>query len=417
MLRLKIPRTKINCCFQVYRNFLSNEYKSALNDFDVHSIEVNDLRSKDTAAGGIILLDVVNGFAHDNRNNEFSETLLRLRSQPEKSLSFEATNYAIFRTFIDNGNVDELVPLIKNRLQTGIFVDNFMGCYLLNYLLQAKNYLGAAEVGLEIFKQDSLDNKLVVGLVLKAFFEYLKENVEQIAAPVVKEKKPAKKSDEVKIRVKFLRNPDDIVEFPREIGRSMCRISELQPNQLTANLRLLGSLLDNRQTFAASLLDNKDTRFCKDTLELSQTLLKNKEGVDEKLTNSILHRLEEVADSKTIDVLLSSYVKEAKAEETNLIKQQAEKYVIWKEQDDLLRKTNVDVIPPSQRKENIDKILADLLQKKQKLWYFENEELIDLEIFKKDKRYPKRWFGKKKKPRVVDDNYVPPEITRKHGKE
>lgn len=45
-----------------------------------------------------------------------------------------------------------------------------------------------------------------------------------------------------------------------------------------------------------------------------------------------------------------------------------------------------------------------------KLWFFENEDKIDLEIESKTVRYPKRWFGKKKKPRVVDADYVPPEI-------
>nr|XP_014102080.1 uncharacterized protein LOC106626775 [Bactrocera oleae] len=415
MYRLKIPRTQYNYGFQICRNYLSHEYKNTLNDFNVHALETNNVRTKGYSAQGVILADIVNGIAHDNRDNEFSESLLKLRTAPGKAAQFDATNYAIFRNFLDHENVDELLPIIKNRLQSGIFIDNFIGCYILNQLLKENNFIGATEVSLEIFKQDSLDNKLVAGLILKSIFEYLKLNIEQIIPPVVKEKKLGKKSDEKKVRVKFIRN-EGTNQLAGEIGKAICRISELYPNELTENIKLLGVLLDNRHKLATSLINNKEINFCKQTLELVQTLLKNKEGVDDNFTNGLNRRLEEAVDTKNLDTLLSVFLEEAgKKDEVKLIEQQKAKYEIWKEQDTLEKSKKINIIPPSQRKENIEQILADVNQKRQKLWYFENEELIDLEIFnKKNKSYPKRWFGKKKKPKVVDDNYVPPEITRKN---
>ncbi|XP_053962123.1 uncharacterized protein LOC128865797 [Anastrepha ludens] len=415
MFRLRIAHTQFKFGFQIYRNYLSNEYKSALSYFDTHSPHVNNVRSKGLAAQGIIQIDIVDGIAHDeNRNNEFSESLLKLRSEPQKSATFEATNYAIFRNFIDHENIDELLPLLKNRLESGLFIDDFLGCYLLNHFLQKQNYLAAAEIGLEFFKQETLENKLVVGLILKSFLEYLKQNIEQINAPVATEtKKPTKKSDEIKVRVKFIRNTEDNTTFAGEIGRAICRIAELNSNDVTANFKLLGTLLVNKKDLALSLLDGKNINFCKDTLQYSQTLLKNMGEVDEKITNAINSSLEQTADSPTLDVLLSAFLEAARKEEVKLIEQQKKKYTFWKEQDVVEREKNVNTEPPSQRKERIEQILADVAQKKQKLWYFENEELVDLEIFKKNKTYPKKWFGKKKKPRVVDENYVPPEINRK----
>ncbi|XP_039957075.1 uncharacterized protein LOC120772494 [Bactrocera tryoni] len=412
MFRLKIPRTQFNFGFQFCRNYLSHEYKNTLVDFNVHALETNNVRTKGHPAQGVILVDIVNGIAHDNRDSGFSESLLKLRSEPDKAAQFDATNYAIFRNFLDHENVDELLPIIKNRLQSGIFIDNFIGCYILNQLLQENNFIGATEVSLEIFKQDSLDNKLVAGLILKSIFEYLKLNIDQIIPPVVKEKKSGKKSDEKKIRVKFIRN-ESTNQQAEEIGKAICRISELYPNELTENLKLLGALLDNRNKLATSLINNKEIVFCKQTLELCQSLLKNKEGVDDNLTNGINLRLEEAVDTKNIDALLSVFLEAGKKDEIKLIEQQKAKYEIWKKQDTLEKSKQINITPPSERKENIEQILADINQKRQKLWYFENEELIDLEIFKKNKSYPKRWFGKKKKPKVVDDNYVPPEITRK----
>lgn len=45
-----------------------------------------------------------------------------------------------------------------------------------------------------------------------------------------------------------------------------------------------------------------------------------------------------------------------------------------------------------------------------KLWFFENEDRIDLAIEGKRVFYPKKWFGKKKKPKQIDESYIPPEI-------
>ncbi|XP_036333800.1 uncharacterized protein LOC118744697 [Rhagoletis pomonella] len=413
MFRLKIPRTQFKFGIQICRNYLSHEYKSVLSEFEITAADVNYARTKSSPAQGVIRIDIVNGIAHDNRNNEFSETFLKLRSEPQKATVFEATNYAIFRNFIDNENLDELLANVKNRLQSGLFVDDFIGCYLLNHFLQEQNYLAATEIGLEIFKQDTLDNKLLVSLMLKSFFEYLKQNLEQIATPLVKETKPTKKKDEVKVRVKFLRNTEDGQDLPTQIGRAICKISQLYSNHVTSNFKLLGSLLANKNDLATSLLLATNTNFCKDTLQYSQILLKNKKGVDEKLVNAINSSLEQTTDSKMLHDLLSSFLEAVKKEEeVKLIEQQKNKYAAWKEQDVVERNKSINGVPSGQRKENIDQILTDLAQKKQKLWYFDNEELIDLEIFKKNKSYPKRWFGKKKKPKVVDDNYVPPEIRK-----
>lgn len=48
-----------------------------------------------------------------------------------------------------------------------------------------------------------------------------------------------------------------------------------------------------------------------------------------------------------------------------------------------------------------------------KLWFFDNEEQINLEIEGKRVYYPKRWFGKKKVPRKVDENYIPPDVDKR----
>lgn len=51
-------------------------------------------------------------------------------------------------------------------------------------------------------------------------------------------------------------------------------------------------------------------------------------------------------------------------------------------------------------------------EEEQKLWFFENEDKIDLEIEEKEKLVDKS-TSKKTATKTSDDNYIPPEILPK----
>ena len=68
----------------------------------------------------------------------------------------------------------------------------------------------------------------------------------------------------------------------------------------------------------------------------------------------------------------------------------------------------------AKRLQEIEQLAVEMEKEEQKLWFFENEDKIDLQIDSKRVFYPKRWFGKKKKPRTVDVDYVPPEVRQRN---
>lgn len=63
-----------------------------------------------------------------------------------------------------------------------------------------------------------------------------------------------------------------------------------------------------------------------------------------------------------------------------------------------------------QRLEEVERMQGDMESQEKKLWFFEKYEDIKLEIESKQVYYPKRWFGKKKKPKKLDENYIPPDL-------
>lgn len=69
------------------------------------------------------------------------------------------------------------------------------------------------------------------------------------------------------------------------------------------------------------------------------------------------------------------------------------------------------------RKEKERKAREDIIKDiDEKIWFFDNEEKVDLKIENKKKLFPKRYFGVKKKSKTIDKGYVPPEITRQKPK-
>lgn len=62
------------------------------------------------------------------------------------------------------------------------------------------------------------------------------------------------------------------------------------------------------------------------------------------------------------------------------------------------------------RLRDIENMSKEMELEEQKLWFFDKVDKIELQIDSKKVYYPKRWFGKLKKPRHEDVDYVPPEI-------
>jgi hypothetical protein len=63
-----------------------------------------------------------------------------------------------------------------------------------------------------------------------------------------------------------------------------------------------------------------------------------------------------------------------------------------------------------QRLEEVERLQEDMEAKEKKLWFFEKYEDIKLEIQSKRRFYPKAWYGKKSKPKKLDESYIPPDV-------
>lgn len=58
----------------------------------------------------------------------------------------------------------------------------------------------------------------------------------------------------------------------------------------------------------------------------------------------------------------------------------------------------------------------ELMEEEQKLWFFDNEEKIDLQIEEKEKLLITSATKQKSTIKLSDENYIPPEIVPKPNK-
>jgi len=155
-----------------------------------------------------------------------------------------------------------------------------------------------------------------------------------------------------------------------------------------------------------------------DAIEMLKTFLETVKVEDNEHLASFRQKVNEFTGGSTnsfendVCDFVNSAVSEVEAAD---IEQQKKIYSEWCELRQQKLKDELERLHRNKRLEEIKRVTQSMADEEQKLWFFENEDKIDLQIDSKRIFYPKRWFGKKKKPRTIDEGYVPPEVQKKRS--
>uniref|UniRef100_A0A1L8E094 Putative mitochondrial 28s ribosomal protein s27 n=1 Tax=Nyssomyia neivai TaxID=330878 RepID=A0A1L8E094_9DIPT len=391
-----------------------------------------ELEQKHQQSGKFSAIDIdicCNKFHDDTYIDEIFDILHKLRMSEETSNTLDSTHHAIVRNLTTLGKYQELLHILNDPLNYGIFLDTFSANLLLNALLEAKEFTYAARIAAFLMLQEDFGNNITKSLALLACWKYLEnpEPFEQVAEEPVEttdggEVKRKKKPEEVKIRVKYVRNPFfdehfDLKDHQQLVGKTLYYLGMQLPGSLGRNAQLLGLSLygkfEEGLKLAKSLKDGEE--ISAEVLEKISQVLKSNEKVEGNL-GELVAVLEgkkanlKLTSTKFEENVLQMLTKSIKECEDQDIASQTQTYDNWckirqeKLNDELLRLRRAQAV------KDIEKMTLDLEAEERKLWFFENEDKIDLQIEGKKVYYPKKWLGKKKKPRVQDAGYVPPEI-------
>lgn len=144
--------------------------------------------------------------------------------------------------------------------------------------------------------------------------------------------------------------------------------------------------------------------------------LPHAEASADQLKGKFLHLLKEldslglVTDSDLHEAVVNKVKSVVSSKEKEAVEEQCKVYKEWETQKQRLLQEQLDELIRQQRLAKVQLEKEALVKREETLFFFDNEEKWELEIERKRVFYRRRYFGKRKKPRVADDNYIPPEV-------
>ncbi|KAJ8724975.1 hypothetical protein PYW07_015933 [Mythimna separata] len=418
------------------KNFLSNEYKctEAWNNMNsspvFNKISIPDFYNvldQNYASKGVISAIDVDMFANAIKDGshleELKDLLHKLRTTAETGNMLDSTQQATVRNFIEYGEIKELVEILKDPLNFGVFLDDYTANILLDKLITLPDFQLAARVASLIMLQEEFNNEITCTLCQYACYKYISSYTPEPTEPAPAAEKN-KKVEEIKIRVKFLRNPFfddhfDIKDTHTLSGKTLAWISERASNNLNNNLQIIGWLAykkyDKLSAFCEKMSSDKSFKVNKEVLELLQKENATAEAESKAILENCfttLSKSEQNSETSLEESLKVAIENAINKLHKNDVSQQKQLFQSWAKLRDEKLEEQAQRLDRARRIQLIQQKQNEMKDQEQKLWFFENEDQIDLQIEEKEKLVDKTVL-KKTATKTSDENYIPPEIRPK----
>ena len=206
--------------------------------------------------------------------DEIADLAQKLRLSEEASKVLDSTSHALIRNYYGANQIETLIPILASRLEFGVFLDNFSANLILDQLLKEKNHKIAARIATILSLQEDFENSITNSMSLLACYKFLGQlepfDDLKVAEPVVDAEAPKskKKKEEIRIRVKFLRNEFfddhfDIKNTNHLVGKTILYLADtLKDPVLKSSLQILGyGLYEKYEEANKFLADNKGSLY------------------------------------------------------------------------------------------------------------------------------------------------------------
>ncbi|XP_031838398.2 uncharacterized protein LOC116429516 [Nomia melanderi] len=421
------------------RTFLSEAYRcteawqSRLNSPVLQNIDPENLfiqiNNKHTLKGEISAIDV-DIFANILRDKSYIEELLssvyKLRLTAETSNTLESTHHAVIRYLWDHDCTDELMNVLYDRLNYGIFPDYVCYNALMDSYIKRKDYGSAAKIAVLPMLQEDFDNPITNALCIYSCHKYL-ENPEVWVKP----QEPVDDGEEIKIRVKYLINDyfDDHFDLtdPRDlVGKTLAFYGKIMNNTLGRTCQLRGLILYKKYEEVSNLIEqwSKDVQDDLVYKEVFDLIKKDNQSIPEEEIGNIMSELDKL---KSKNLCENSLIEAIESEVRSAIDKQADiditnqlkMYTEWEEKRKKVLEEQTRQMEIASRLDNVQKIKEEMMKQERLLTFFDEEENIELKIseieaeeeaeMERILKMPKS--EKKLRKLKATEEYVPPTIS------
>ncbi|KAK6619485.1 hypothetical protein RUM43_012242 [Polyplax serrata] len=437
-------------CSEAWQNRLSNP---AFKKIDFNNVYYQlDLNFQGNKRVSILDVDLfISSQTNYELNNEIEDILTRLRDCPEAVLMPERTSHAVVRLYLEQAPKKDIFNILSNRLTFGIFPDNYTTNRLMNRFLMENDSISAVKIAVLHMLQEEFDHPITRVMALYSCYSYL--NSSDVWS-LQKEEQDDDDDEVVKVRLEYLKNPyyDDHfdIKIPNHlVGKTLYMLGASVGDTIGASSQLLGLIMYEKYEKAVSFLEEvikNNTKLYGEAVTMAQDFLVNppkqelqeevKEGEgsadkkptennaspqDDGMKNQVKSLLEKINKNNLVKGAIlpevEKMVKDAvAANEEKDISNQCKLYKQWEEDRQNHIQEEIDRNNLEELKMKIAKTKEELKVEEQKLFYFDNEELLELEIAAQEKKMESVVYYKEKgkaKALSVDDTYNPPDVNQR----
>ncbi|XP_059490540.1 uncharacterized protein LOC132205487 [Neocloeon triangulifer] len=402
-------------CEQAWQNRLKSPLLTRLNQDELyHSIE-QKLNQEDFISG--VDVDIFTASVQDETHlDEVEDLVFKLRQSGQAGNLFPSTGHNFVQLLHFTGRTNDLLRILHDRLNYGIFVDYHISNLIVDDFLKAEKLPEAAKVAVLHGLQEDTGNHITNNLSLLACLQnVLKQVTWELELPPPEEEP----KEEVKIRVNFLRNPSfdghfDLVKGNALMGKTMAILAPaLKDKVLAGSLELLGWALFEDWKKVEKSAGSLNGPIFREAIDLIEKHISGLEK--EKVPEATVAVLKQVK-TKEGNLLeqMEGSVKEAVTEnEAKDIQEQEKKYVEWEEHRQRMLAKQLREIEIKQKLEQIEEKKKYMKEREELLSFFEKEDQYNLIIEEAEKEEGERKLTERTVA-VVEETYVPPEVEKRH---
>ncbi|XP_031638266.1 uncharacterized protein LOC116350573 [Contarinia nasturtii] len=417
-----------------------------------------DLERQFNQQGKVCAVDFdifVNRMNDNKMLNELSDMVHKMRLSTETSNTLASTSHAVIRHHLDfsDNDFENLVYILDDRLSYGVFLDSFTANLCLDKLIKLKDYRMAAKVSTFLMLQENFENPINRMLSLYACYKYL-ENAEpfddllknqatdaELASQVseamraiadarsTKKAKKRDKKEEIRVRINFLRNPyfDDHFDLRNShhlVGKTFLAIGQYFDGAIGNSIKLMGYTYYEKYADGIQFIEslaNKNQLY-KDAVDIAKKQLAEiKDRDTDENYKKFLEAVDKLAESSTSlesesleNVIHKLAVQTVKENEAKEIEEQTKIYTLWEQIRQTKLQEELTRVDHHNRLKKIDELMQTMSEQEEKLWFFDNEEKIDLQLEKiSGDHTEKKVYGREKK--TAETSYIPPEVDAKRN--
>jgi len=364
-------------------------------------------------------LDIFANSLTDNTYlNELEELTHKFRLSAQTGTLLPSTHHAVIRLFLASEHTKDLIRILKDRLNYGIFPDYYLSNLLMDTFLKENDFRNAAVIASNQMLQEEFDNDITKAMGLYSCLKYITNPTDWEEAKVEVEEKNNEDDDEEekRVRVDFIRNPYfddhfDLTDSDHLVGKTMLAISKTDNSVMGNNFKALGLTYYNRWNELGNYLEKLEGPVYSETVELANAAIDKRAPENaEKLKDAFVKL--KIENKSLCEESKSAVNKAVNHNEEKEIQLQKSTYKKWESfrRDELQR--YVEHFNKMKRLQKIQQVKQELQEKEQLLFFFDDEHKHDLVNEEKQKRMKKK-VAKAKSPKE-DLTYIPPEI-RKPG--